>query len=69
MRPNLRRALKIRVLLLEAEQRSAADHIDGLRAEMVDRQQRLRRFRELLLRAGEPVNSTWLEPATNEGRQ
>jgi hypothetical protein len=69
MTARFRRALKIRVALLEGKQSSAADRVDGLLAEMADRQQCLRRFRELLLRAGEPVNSTWLEPATNEGRQ
>jgi hypothetical protein len=67
MTARFRRALKIRVILLEAEQSSVADRVDALLEEMADRQKRLRNFRELLLNSGKPANSTWL-PAQGGGR-
>ena len=57
----LRRALEIRVAMLEEEQasdRSEFDQLyersDDLLVQISERQQRLRRFREILLADGEP---------------
>ena len=56
------RALEIRVAALEAEQRDAADELANIAAEMVERQQRLRDFRDLLLRNGVAPSTSWLPP-------
>ena len=57
--PSMRRALRIRVHALRQEQRAASlefeslyDRGDELLAEIVERQQRLRLFREILLANG-----------------
>lgn len=54
--PSMRRAIERRIVSLETEQASAADEFealyergDAILAEMTDRQDRLRRFREIML--------------------
>ena len=57
--PQMRRAIECRIISLEAEQAAAADEHDGLYArsdtllaEIIERQERLFRFREILLNRG-----------------
>jgi len=56
---SMRRALKIRVAALSAEQRAAAEEYDGhfdrankIALQMLERQQRLRQLRQILFNGG-----------------